>query len=203
LIPSLIRVLHVLNDPSQFTDWELKDYWCVTWMLHKATRRFFLSSRLRDVALSEEVARQLESTIPYNWQILPREMRTGVEPPQVSEATDPKKARVTKRAPFAFTFRYEMDRARNAAKEAGNQFRIATLLGKDTDGEALLGEEFCRLIDGHKKPCIRFFVGGECTNGDNCHCAHKLTQRPTKGALDGVKERLRTLVNVYAKNPKA
>lgn len=200
----LIRILHVLNDPAQFTDWERKDYWCIIWMLHKATRRFFLSPRLRDIVLIEEVARQLESTIPYHWQVLPREIRTETETATPAEqGPEPRKPRTLRRAPFAYMFKYEMDRARTAAKEAGNPFRITALLGKDTNGETLLGEEFCRSVEGGKKPCIRFFVGADCSNGDGCQCSHKVAQRPSKGVLDSIKERLKSVVDAFVKNPKA
>jgi hypothetical protein len=205
LIDPLHRILQVLNDPAQFTDWDMRDYWSMVWMLHKATRRFFLSSRPFDTPLIEEVARNLEATIPYNWQVLPREMRASPSPSPLLGTGEPSQKKATRpprRAMFASTFRTEVDRARAAAKEAGGAFRISNLLSKDPDGVSLLGANFSRLAVGGRKPCIRYFVAGDCGHADTCYFCHELSGTPSKGMLDGIRERLKAAVDTYVKNPK-
>lgn len=199
MLESLYRIIQALSDPAQFTDWDMRDYWCVMWMLHKATRRFFLSTRPNDTVLIEEVARNLESTIPYNQQVLPREMRTpaprdGVEKPAL------KKAKVARRAPFVATFKAEMERAKAASSVAGTPFHIGNLLTKDPTGETLLGPEFCKLVGGSRKPCMRYFVGGDCGHGEGCSFSHEMQTRPTKNLLDAINKRLGEAVNALSKS---
>jgi hypothetical protein len=207
MINALHRILQVLNDPAQFTDWDMQDYWGVIWMLHKATRRFFLSNRPFDTQLIDEVARALEATIPYTHQVLPREMRAPASPasPPATGEPAPKRANrsaAPRRAPFASTFRTEMDRARVAAKEAGGSFRIGTLMAKDPDGVTLLGADFAKLAAGGRKPCIRYFVAGDCGHAEACYFCHELSGSPSKGTLDGIRERLKVIVDAYVKHPK-
>jgi hypothetical protein len=202
LVESLERILHALNDPAQFTDWDMRDYWCVVWMLHKATRRFFMSPRTADIVMVDEVARHLESTLPYNRQVLPREMREEKPTPVSAGGEIAKKGKtVAHRAPFSSTFRHEIDKAKAAGKRSPDgAFRINHLLAHDPDGLMLLGADFAKVVAGPKKPCIRFIVGGECRNGAACHCSHELVGSPTKSMLDGIRERLKAAVAAYIKS---
>ena len=218
LIPPCDDLLELLRNPVNFSGFTPADFRVVLWMLHRATRLFFMSMRTLHL---ERLIADLAGGMRPALNNLPEEMRgpmivsddgstswssasSSLSDSHSLPLNKRQKSEPPKSAPYASRFKTEIDRAQSHWSNKGTGFfRISRLCNLSQMNE-IFGPDFLALVPQGKPPCFCYHICGSCkgaSTGGTCTMTHSLRSEPPKSILDGILKRLELRVTQFLREP--
>jgi hypothetical protein len=203
ILPELERFVQVLLSPVYFAAFTPDNYGSLLWGLHRALRGFFLTGTTRWLArLTTDLEDTSQHTPPELLlrAALPPPPRGRPMPPGQPPSGQPPAARPRLNPSsdsgdaIAEKFKATIDRAADAARAVGAQFRPGSILTDPGVIAALFGSQFIQCVDG-RNPCGKKFIFGNCRGA--CNLAHNLTRPPTTAVVQGMVRRVKAAVTAF------